>query len=118
MRVIGLDHVVLLCRDVEASVAFYAGVLGLEAIDVQAWRDKKAFFPSVRIDESTIIDLLEGVPDGRNTDHLCLVIEPTDMHALAARADLDVVEGRCSVGAHGGRGGRCTCGIRTGICWS
>ena len=93
MRVTGLDHVVLICRDVEASIAFYEGVLGLEAVDVQAWRDKKAFFPSVRINESTIIDLLHGVPDGRNADHICLVIEETDMHALAARPDLDVVEG-------------------------
>jgi catechol 2,3-dioxygenase-like lactoylglutathione lyase family enzyme len=104
MRVIGLDHVVLLCRDVEASVAFYAGVLGLEAIDVQEWRDKKAFFPSVRFDETTIIDLLEGVPDGRNTDHLCLVIEATDMDALAARADLDVVEGPVQRGGARGQG--------------
>ena len=29
MRVIGLDHVVVICRDVEASLDFYVGVLGL-----------------------------------------------------------------------------------------
>jgi catechol 2,3-dioxygenase-like lactoylglutathione lyase family enzyme len=104
MRVIGLDHVVLLCRDVEASLAFYAGTLELEAIDADAWRDKKAFFPSVRVDESTIIDLLEGAPDGRNTDHLCLVIEPTDMDELAARDDLNVVEGPVQRGGARGQG--------------
>ncbi len=104
MRVTGLDHVVVICSDVEASLAFYAGVLGLEAIDVQAWRDKKAFFPSVRIDDTTIIDLLHGEPDGRNTDHICLVIEPTDMHALAARTDLDVVEGPVQRGGARGVG--------------
>lgn len=93
MRVTGLDHIVLICRDVEASIAFYAGVLGLEAIDVQKWRDKEAFFPSVRIDDTTIIDLLEGQPDGRNVDHFCLVVNGVDMDELAARTDLDVVEG-------------------------
>ena len=95
---------VLICRDVEASIAFYSGVLGLEAIDVQKWRDKQAFFPSVRIDDATIIDLLEGEPSGRNADHLCLVIEPTDMHALAARDDLDVVEGPVERGGARGVG--------------
>ncbi len=104
MRVTGLDHIVLICRDVEASIAFYAGVLGLEAIDVQAWRDKKAFFPSVRIDATTIIDLLEGEPNGRNTDHFCLVIEPTELQALASRADLDVVEGPVQRGGARGVG--------------
>lgn len=104
MRVTGLDHVVLLCSDVEASIAFYAGVLGLEAIDLEAWRDKKAFFPSVRIDEATILDLLQGTPDGRNTDHLCLVIEPTDLDALAARTDLNVVEGPVQRGGARGVG--------------
>lgn len=104
MRVTGLDHIVVICRDVEASIAFYAGVLGLEAIDVDAWRDKKAFFPSVRIDDATIIDLLEGTPDGRNTDHFCLVVEPTDMHALAQRDDLNVVEGPVQRGGAKGQG--------------
>lgn len=104
MKVTGLDHVVLLCRDVEASLRFYGDVLGLPAIDADAWRDKKAFFPSVRIDQRTILDLLEGQPDGRNSDHLCLTIEPTDLHELAARADLDVVEGPVERGGAGGVG--------------
>ncbi|MFL6204382.1 MAG: VOC family protein, partial [Acidimicrobiales bacterium] len=75
MRVIGFDHVVMICRDVEASLDYYAGVLGLEAIDVDEWRDGGASFPSVRVSESTIIDLLPGEPDGRNVDHICIVIE-------------------------------------------
>jgi len=69
----GLDHVVLICRDPEASLEFYSEV-------------------SVRIDESTIIDLMPGQPDGRNTDHICLVIEPTDLHELATRQELKVVQ--------------------------
>lgn len=93
MRVIGLDHVVLICRDVEASLRYYADVLGLETVDVEKWRAGDAAFPSVRIDDHTIIDLLEGEPDGRNTDHICLAIEPTDLHELASRGELNVVKG-------------------------
>ena len=90
---IGLDHVVLICRDVEASLRYYGGVLGLEKIDVEEWRVGDAPFPSVRVDAHTIIDLFEGEPDGRNTDHVCLVIEPTDLHELATRTELNVVKG-------------------------
>ncbi len=104
MRVIGFDHVVLLCRDVEASLRYYGDVLGLETIDVDAWRAGDALFPSVRVDEGTIIDLLAGAPDGRNTDHVCLVIEPTDLHELATRTELDVVEGPVVRGGASGLG--------------
>ena len=104
MRVVGLDHVVLLCRDVEASLGFYTGVLGLAPDDVDEWRDGQLSFPSVRVDESTILDLLPGQPDGKNTDHLCLVIEPTDLHELAQRPDLKVVEGPVQRGGAKGTG--------------
>ena len=113
MRVIGLDHVVVICRDVEASLDFYVGVLGLQSSDVDAWRNGQAFFPSVRVNESTIIDLLPGEPDGRNTDHVCLIIEPTDLHELATRSDLTVVEGPVQRGGARGRAGRSTSPIPT-----
>jgi catechol 2,3-dioxygenase-like lactoylglutathione lyase family enzyme len=102
MRVTGLDHVVFICRDVEKSLAYYCDVLGLESIDVERWRGGEAFFPSVRVSADTIIDLLPGEPDGQNVNHICLVIEPTDLHALAARKELNVVEGPVErSGAHG-----------------
>ena len=92
MRVIGLDHVVMLCRDVEASLAYYTDVLGLTTEDADEWRAGTAFFPSVRVNDSTILDLRPGEPDGKNTDHICLVIEPTDLEELAMDPSLDVVE--------------------------
>jgi catechol 2,3-dioxygenase-like lactoylglutathione lyase family enzyme len=104
MRVIGLDHVVVICRDPDASLEFYSGILGLEALEVGAWRRGEAPFPSVRVDESTIIDLLPGLPDGRNTDHVCLLIEPTDLHELAGRPELNVVEGPVQRGGARGSG--------------
>jgi catechol 2,3-dioxygenase-like lactoylglutathione lyase family enzyme len=104
MRVVGFDHVVVICRDVEASLDFYGGVLGLEVLDVDEWRNGDARFPSVRVDRHTIIDLLPGEPEGQNTDHFCLVIEPTDLHELANRKELHVVSGPVQRGGARGMG--------------
>lgn len=93
VRVTGLDHVVLTVADVERSLAFYLEDLGLEPVRVEEWRRGEVFFPSVRVDATTIIDLLQGLPDGRNVDHLCLVIEPMDLEALRASFRFEVVDG-------------------------
>ncbi len=84
VKTVGFDHLVLKCRDVERSLAFYVGTLGLQAMHVDEWRSGHLFFPSVRISSSTIIDLIDEAPTGSNIDHICLVIEPTDLDALAA----------------------------------
>jgi catechol 2,3-dioxygenase-like lactoylglutathione lyase family enzyme len=84
-RVTGLDHIVLKCRDVEASIAFYCDQLGLEPERVDEWRRGEALFPSVRVTPTTIIDLFGGEPDGSNLDHLCLVFEGDTLEALQER---------------------------------
>ena len=104
VRVTGLDHIVLKVADVERSLAFYLEHLGLEPVRVDEWRRGEVFFPSVRVDATTIIDLLEVEPDGRNLDHFCMVIEPTDLTELATRDDLDVVEGPVERGGATGMG--------------
>jgi len=91
VRVVGLDHLVLLCTDVERSLTFYCDQLGLGPVRVEEWRQGEAPFPSVRVDATTIIDLLAGVHDGTNLDHLCLVLAATDLRALAASGRFDVV---------------------------
>ena len=91
-----LDHLVLVAADVERSVAWYRDVLGLEALRLEEWRRGEVFFPSVRVNEGTIIDVVAGErdPSARgNVDHFCLVIEPTDLAALRDRGAFDVVEG-------------------------
>ena len=93
MRVSGFDHVVLLVADVERTLGWYRDVLGLRAERVEEWKEGRVPFPSVRVDEGTIIDLVRGERDGRNVDHICLVIEPTDMDDLASSGRFDVVEG-------------------------
>jgi len=93
IRVIGLDHVVLSSSDVEAMLDFYMGVLGLEGVRVNEWRRGEILFPSVRLDATTLIDLMSGERSGVNVDHICLVIEPTDLDQLAASGAVDVARG-------------------------
>ncbi len=90
VQVIGFDHVVLRCADIEASLAFYCDELGLEPDRVDEWRRGEAFFPSARVDPTTLIDLFpigDGPPraDVPNVDHICLVVQPVDLDALVER---------------------------------
>ncbi|WP_328318383.1 VOC family protein [Streptomyces sp. NBC_00388] len=100
MRVTGFDHLVLNVADIERSLAFYCGPLGLEPVRAEQWRAGEAPFPSVRVSPSTIIDIVRapespgagraasdsgGVGAGpgqaavpANVDHICLVVEPLD----------------------------------------
>jgi len=97
VRVTNLDHLVLVCADVERTLAWYLDELGLEPVRVDEWREGTAPFPSVRVDRRTIIDLVPPGPAdavGRgHLDHLCLVVEPVDLAALAASGRFDVVDG-------------------------
>jgi catechol 2,3-dioxygenase-like lactoylglutathione lyase family enzyme len=93
IRVTALDHVVLNCADVERSLAFYAGELGLAPIHVEEWRRGERFFPSVRVSADTILDLLHAPRTGENADHLCLVVERMDFDALIASGRFEVEEG-------------------------
>src|ERR1700755_1094318 len=76
MRVTGFDHLVLNVGDVERSLAFYCGVLGLEPVRVERWRAGEVPFPSVRVSGETIIDLVAMPRASANVDHFCLVVDP------------------------------------------
>ena len=93
VQVQGFDHVVLTVADVERSLAWYVDVLGLEPLRVEEWRRGEVFFPSVRVTGETIIDLFAGERTGKNLDHLCLVVAPTDLEAVKASGRFDVVDG-------------------------
>lgn len=93
VTVSGFDHIVLNVADAERSLAFYLGELGLQPERVEEWRRGEVFFPSARVDATTIIDLLETPSDGRNVDHFCLVVEPVDLQALKDSGRFDVVDG-------------------------
>ena len=93
MRVVELDHVVLNVSDVERSLEFYCGTLGLEPLRAEEWRAGRVSFPSARVTGRTIIDL-QNVPRGEaNMDHLCLVVEPLNWQEVIDSGVFTVLEG-------------------------
>ena len=87
------DHLVLRCRDIETTLAWYQDNLGLAPVRVDEWRDGKVFFPSLRINSNTIVDLLPGDSQDGRLDHICIVVEPVDFEALAASGRFEVLDG-------------------------
>ncbi|HWO43279.1 MAG TPA: VOC family protein [Candidatus Eisenbacteria bacterium] len=92
-RVTELDHIVLNVADVERSLAFYTGVLGLQPERIEEFKAGKAGFPSVRINAGTIIDLFPAKTGARvhdaaakadgNLNHFCLVVSKEDFASVA-----------------------------------
>jgi catechol 2,3-dioxygenase-like lactoylglutathione lyase family enzyme len=105
MRPTGLDHLVLNVADVERSLAYYSGVLGLRGERVEEWRQGHVPFPSVRIDAGTIIDLFEA-PETRsdkgNLNHFCLVLSKADWEEAVQHPGIDIARGPAELfGARG-----------------
>ncbi len=100
MRVSALDHIVLNVEDVERSLAFYQGHLGLPGERVDAWRRGEVRFPSLRVSDETIIDLVAARPGSNdqrpNLAHFCLVTDSPDLEGVAealTRAGVAIEEG-------------------------
>ncbi|HYY26185.1 MAG TPA: VOC family protein [Candidatus Udaeobacter sp.] len=87
-----LDHIVLNVRNIDRSLEFYINVLGLTPERLDEFRAGKVSFPSVRINQETIIDLFpipkgESVQknDGKregNLNHFCMVIGQEDFAGI------------------------------------
>lgn len=94
LRFLHLDHVVLNVADVERALAFYADGLGLPVERLGEFRCGEVKFPSVRINDRTIVDLFPPAMHGEvdadrgNLNHLCLV---TDATPGDIRAHLDAI---------------------------
>jgi catechol 2,3-dioxygenase-like lactoylglutathione lyase family enzyme len=97
VKVEAFDHLVLVCQDVERTLAWYQDVLGLEGVRVEEWRRREVPFPSIRVNGDTIIDLLaeRGTSESpaRNVDHLCLVVAPVDFDEVVASGRFEVLDG-------------------------
>jgi len=88
LRVTELDHIVLNVGDIDRALKFYTVVLGLEPERLDEFRAGKVGFPSVRINEDTIIDLFPtkdhvgtrqaGEKNDGNLNHFCMVVGATD----------------------------------------
>jgi len=83
IKIIELDHIVLNVGNIDRSLKFYTEVLGLKGERVEEFRTGKVGFPSVRINDQTIIDLFprkDGVAKlasekvNGNLNHFCLVV--------------------------------------------
>jgi catechol 2,3-dioxygenase-like lactoylglutathione lyase family enzyme len=93
VHVEGFDHFVLVCADVERSLAWYLDELGLAAVRVDEWRRHEVPFPSVRVSPETIIDLIPGTVSGRNVDHVCLVVDQGSVDHVVSSGRFTVVDG-------------------------
>ena len=109
IRVTELDHIVLNVKDIDRSLAFYSQVLGLKAERVDEFRAGKIGFPSVRINEHTIIDLSiskepaalpkSGGKTLGNLNHFCLVVDKEDFSGIVdylTAHDVSIVQGPIS----------------------
>lgn len=92
VRITELDHIVLNVADIEQSLRFYTGVLGLKGERVEEFHSGKVGFPSVRINADTIIDLFPagtsssfspGEKKNGNLNHFCLVVDAADFAGIA-----------------------------------
>jgi catechol 2,3-dioxygenase-like lactoylglutathione lyase family enzyme len=100
---LGLDHLVLVVSDVERALAWYGRHAGLAGERVEEWRNREVPFPSLRVDDSTIIDLIPGTPgaDRGHLDHICLVVSQSELDGLAGDPELEVLERGERFGARG-----------------
>jgi glyoxylase I family protein len=88
IRITAMDHIVLNVADIDRSLDFYVKVLGLKGERVDEFRSGKVGFPSVRINEATIIDLFPAEEktaavdkNNGNLNHFCLVVDGADFPA-------------------------------------
>ncbi len=90
-----MDHIVLNVADVERSIAWYCGLLGLGEVRVDEWRSGDAPFPSVRVHDGCIIDLVaaESIDPNGNLNHFCLVASRSDVDAIGGDDRFTVVDG-------------------------
>jgi catechol 2,3-dioxygenase-like lactoylglutathione lyase family enzyme len=93
VTVTALDHIVLNCADIEKTLAWYVDRLGLAPVRVDEWRNGDVPFPSIRVNEGTVIDLVAGDTNDGRLDHFCLVIAATDLGELAASGEFEVLDG-------------------------
>ncbi|WP_221360800.1 VOC family protein [Streptomyces beigongshangae] len=113
-----LDHVVLWVRDPVASADFYEKAVGFEPIRVTEFAAGEAAFPSVRLNDETILDLappsmaagMDVVPGaagsaGHPVNHVCISLGAQAFDALRTRLEERAVPlSDFSYGASGARG--------------
>jgi glyoxylase I family protein len=93
-----LDHIVLWTKDPLAAVDFYSTVVGLAPLRLAEFEAGEAPFPSVRVCEDSIIDLMpqemaDGLEEfakaegsaGNPVNHVCLALSASEFDELQRR---------------------------------
>jgi len=101
-----LDHAVLWVEDAKRALEFYIEILGLDPVRAEEFAEGKARFPSVRLNEKTILDIMEyqellplvqmftggeGV-GGSPINHLCLSMSKTEYNLVCERLEVHGVK--------------------------
>ncbi len=88
-RLMRLDHIVLWTKDPRAAVDFYTRVVGLAPVRFSEFEAGEAPFPSVRVWENSLIDLMPlemaRGSAGHPVNHVCLAFSRAEYDALDAR---------------------------------
>ena len=83
---IGFDHVNLKTRDMTRAINFYVGILGMRLVRAERNDQGAIRFASLRFGDA-LIDLQPNDGDwsekNGGLNHIALLIEPTDLNALA-----------------------------------
>ena len=126
MQLRGLHHVTGICRDLEATIAFYRDVLGLGIVHDGPSDDdpgtRHVWFGPAGGAAGTLLSFMEypqlptGVVGVGSTHHFALVVESAE-ELEAWRDYLRGKESSAPTSTTAGRSGPCTCGIRTAT-WS
>ncbi len=95
-----VDHIVLWVDDSKRSLEFYVDILGFETVRAEEFHTGKARFPSVRINERTIFDIMDRnalLPlvqeftgsssdiGGKPINHVCLSMKASEFTAMSQR---------------------------------
>jgi catechol 2,3-dioxygenase-like lactoylglutathione lyase family enzyme len=103
LTVTGIDHIVLQVPEVAPVVAWYRDELGLAVERLEEFEAGQAIFVTVRIDATTIIDVLPGERTGENVNHFAVVVAE-DVDELAASGSFDVEIGPADLSGAQGQG--------------
>ncbi len=100
-----LDHIVIWVEDPLRSVEFFEKIAGFEGVRVEEFRAQKTLFPSVRISEDSILDLMPrafapklnakvasvaktlDASAGHPVNHICIAMSKEEFEGLIARLD-------------------------------
>jgi catechol 2,3-dioxygenase-like lactoylglutathione lyase family enzyme len=104
LHVEAFDHIVLNVTDVARSLSWYRDVLGLDGVRVAEWESGDAPFPSARVSESTIIDLIEGERTGENLNHFCMVVSAEDLATVRESGAFEIERDNAGQRLYGARG--------------